>query len=637
MFGQGNFVTGCNYWASHAGTEMWHDWRPDIVEADFVRLEALRLQVVRIFPLWPNFQPLHMLYGCSNTQRELSWPDCREVPVDADGIRSGVDPVMLERFRFVCDCAQRHRLKLGIGLVTGWMSGRLFAPPAFADRNLLTDPEVIRWQLKLVKRVVGEFCDHPAIAFWGIGNECNCLSPADRQESNLWASIMADAIRVADHKRHPIAAGMHSLVPVPALAGGRDGGWTIQDMGEIFDALTTHPYPAFTPHASVDRVNGFKNVFHATAESHFFGDIGHKPCIAEELGTLSPMIAAEQPAADYLRNTMFQLWSHDCEGLLWWCAFDQLELERPPYRWCALERELGLIRNDGSVKPVGEVMREFAGFLEHLPFERLPRFRTDAVCVLTEGQDSWRAAWGAWCLAKQAGFDLEFQYCDEALREADLYLVPSVAGMTALPRPLSQALLERARAGATVYFSHDNALLSPFEPAFGVEALGRTVVPGEAVLRFEAETLPVCYDCHLQLRATTAEVLATEADGNVVLACNRYGAGMIYFLSVPLEKHFIETPQSWNTPYWKFYSRIAKKQLARRLFHSGNPLVTATEHHFDSTHAAVAVVNNSDAPAACNGFRCRDGVRVTGIYPAGLSELVPATGMVLLLETGPTA
>ena len=29
------FFVGCNYWASHAGTNMWRDWSAESVEADF--------------------------------------------------------------------------------------------------------------------------------------------------------------------------------------------------------------------------------------------------------------------------------------------------------------------------------------------------------------------------------------------------------------------------------------------------------------------------------------------------------------------------------------------------------------------------------------------------------------------------
>ena len=66
LFDLGKFFTGCNYWASHAGTNMWHDWRPDIVEQDFKALSEANIKVLRIFPLWSDFQPLRMhRSGCS--------------------------------------------------------------------------------------------------------------------------------------------------------------------------------------------------------------------------------------------------------------------------------------------------------------------------------------------------------------------------------------------------------------------------------------------------------------------------------------------------------------------------------------------------------------------------------------------
>ena len=34
-FESGRFYVGCNYWASHAGTYMWRNWRPEIVRQDF--------------------------------------------------------------------------------------------------------------------------------------------------------------------------------------------------------------------------------------------------------------------------------------------------------------------------------------------------------------------------------------------------------------------------------------------------------------------------------------------------------------------------------------------------------------------------------------------------------------------------
>ena len=57
------FFVGCNYWASHAGTAMWRDWRPEVVEADFRLLAENGVEVARVFPLWPDFQPIQALTG----------------------------------------------------------------------------------------------------------------------------------------------------------------------------------------------------------------------------------------------------------------------------------------------------------------------------------------------------------------------------------------------------------------------------------------------------------------------------------------------------------------------------------------------------------------------------------------------
>ena len=62
-----------------------------------------------------------------------------------------------------------------------------------------------------------------------------------------------------------------------------------------------------------------------------------------------------------------------------------------------------------------------------------PRTR-QAVCILTAGQDHWGVAYSTFVLAKQAGFDLEFQYATQPIREADLYLLPCLSGHAMISR-----------------------------------------------------------------------------------------------------------------------------------------------------------------------------------------------------------
>lgn len=595
-FGKQNFQIGCNYWASHAGTNMWHDWRPEIVEDDFKKLSALKLEIVRIFPMWPDFQPLDLLCRGSNVPYELRWKGEEPIPFDEDGNQSGVDPEMLERFKFVCDCAEKYNLKLGVGLVTGWMSGRMYAPRAFSHSNLLRDPMVIRWQLRMVKRIVSKFRDHKAIAFWGIGNECNCLDKANRHEGALWAETITDAIRSCDPTR-PVVAGMHGLVPqavsspnlTPSAAN-----WSIQDMGEIFDCLTVHPYPSFTPYMAIDRLTGIKNVFHASAEAHLYGDIAKKPCVAEELGTLAPNWGNEQTAANYLRNTLLNLWAHDCEGLYWWCGFDQLNLEHPPYQWCGVERELGLYRNDGSCKEVGKVLRTFADMREKLPFKNLPKFRKDAICVLNEEHDAWKIGLGTWTLAKQAGFDIEFQYEDEPIRDSKVYIVPSLCGLNNMPKDRYTELFKKVEDGATLYVSFDGASIAQFEKNFGMTVETQEGFAGSADIELSGGKLPFSFNWRLTMAPCGAEVLLRDCDNRAVLSKFAYGKGTVYFMSYPVEKHIVMNNGAADKPYYEIYRMWAAEVLDSREFTTDVHNLTVTIHKIDEKSAYAVVVNNND-------------------------------------------
>jgi len=60
---RGTFFVGLNYWASHAGTEMWSNWNAKIVEEDLKKIKSVNISVLRVFPLWSDFQPLKGQYA----------------------------------------------------------------------------------------------------------------------------------------------------------------------------------------------------------------------------------------------------------------------------------------------------------------------------------------------------------------------------------------------------------------------------------------------------------------------------------------------------------------------------------------------------------------------------------------------
>lgn len=610
----GRFGTGCNYWASHAGTAMWHDWNPETIERDFRCLAEYGLTYLRVFPLWPDFQPLHRLYGVRNKQVELRFGE--EPLPDTPAGRAGVDETMMERFSFLADCAEKSGLRLIVGLVTGWMSGRMFAPPAFAETNVLTGHEAIRWQVRFVRCFVSRMAAHPAILAWDLGNECNCMGTVENSgDAWNWTNSIAAAIRLEDNS-HPVVSGMHGL-KVESSAP-----WRIADQAELTDVLTTHPYPLFTPHCNRERLNSIRSILHSTAESCLYSDIGDRPCLVEELGSFGPPFAGDKVAAKYLKAVLFSCWAHDLRGLLWWCGFDQDQLAHPPYDWFSMERELGLFTTDCRAKPVAQVLKEFAAFTGRPDIGPLPPRRTDAVCLLTKGQDNWGAAFGAFILSKQAGFDIEFRDATGTLPDSDIYLMPSISLMQVLPRHRWLELIGRVKNGARLFVSSDNGVLQPFNELFGVDIEYSCREPRETAFRIEEieHEFRMHVEWRQPLEALKAGVLGRDGGGRPVFTRCKCGQGELFYLNLPMEQWLVETPGAFYgasaQPFYKIYELFFRMAGGRRVIAKSHPDVGITEH-FTDERTMIAVIINYNPEAVEPQLSFSDGWRLDSVLYGG--------------------
>ena len=104
---------GCNYWASHAGVRMWSQWNETVVRQDFERMAEAGIQSVRVFPLWPDFQPLELAAGCQNRPRLLQF---RGGPLPEhlrDGADGGPGPLA-----GLATCLARARAQGWAGMLT---------------------------------------------------------------------------------------------------------------------------------------------------------------------------------------------------------------------------------------------------------------------------------------------------------------------------------------------------------------------------------------------------------------------------------------------------------------------------------------------------------------------------------------
>jgi len=623
MIKEGEFLTGCNYWASHAGMYMWRNWKPAQVEKDVADLAAHGVNVMRVFPLWPDFQPLERLARYAGEDRGLS---------QADGPfanEAGVNEEMMRRFRFLCDTAAKHDVRLVVGLVTGWMSGRMFNPTAFNGRNLITDHETVVWQTKFVKHFVRHMKDHPAILAWDLGNECECLAKdLTASDTWVWMHAITSAIRSEDARR-PIVSGFNSR------AHRRNQAWNARQVGEHLDELCTHPYPLFTPMGSADPFDTLRGECLAAAESLFNGGLAGRHCFVEEAGDLGRCTCSEERAAKAMRCAMATSWATGLGAYVWWCAFEQDHLRFAPYTWNGIERELGLFDNRRLPKPALKEMKAFRAFFDALPPElkRLPARKAEAMVLVSAVEEAWPQSFAACLLAKQAGFEVSFAYADAPLPPAKLYIVPAGKGCDPYEYETWLAVLDAAEKGATVLLTNGNNMRhSGIRAATGLEIDSFCSQPSGGAFELKAfpgRRIDWTNTTTIRTVARACDEVLAEDRGNVMMSVKRRGKGKVVFLNFPVETACIGRGDAFRgtqvRPFYLVYRQAAETAgLFGRIDKGADfPSVGVTEHALPDGGTAVVAVNYDEKPVTCPLLRAGKVARVVRgrVSPEGVAEL----------------
>lgn len=594
----GGFRIGCNYWASHAGVKMWSRWNAAQVEKDLDALADNGISVLRIFPLWPDFQPLTARYEWAGTFREWAQNDG---PLNNPAC---VDDEMMRRFRDFCRMAERRNMKLVVGLLTGWMSGRLFAPPALERLNLVTDPTARMWEVRFVRHFVRETKDCAAIAAWDLGNECNCLGKTDsRSEAWSWLYEISSAIRLEDSSR-PVVGGMHSLASSPNAT------WNLRDQGELVDVLTTHPYPLWTPDMNYEPLNSLRNGLHASAESLFYAGVSGRPCFPEEAGDMGRNVCSETRAAGNVRNALFTSWANGLGAFVWWCAFDYGHLDFPPYTWTAVECDLGLLGKDYREKPVLKEMHDFSMFLKTFPHAKLPKRRIDAVCLASERGAAFPQSFGAFALSRQAGFDIEFVGAEGGLPESGFYIMPSGEGYDAYSVDAWRRVLSNVNGGATLLVTKgDRMALANFREATGNE-LDYSAKDAPSELNFELAAFPgrairVKRSSTIRVLPRESKSIGVEKNGDAMVTIANYGKGRVMVVNAAIEREsFLGTGAYFGegiNPLYLVYREAAKIAGVKRIVEKSEfcPNVGLTEHKAPDGAIVVVAVNYNPVEIAC--------------------------------------
>lgn len=602
------FILGCNYWASDSGTEMWRNWSEDTVRKDFAQLSENGVKYLRVFPVWRDFQPVCPLFDIHGKIREYR--------INEDKLSENkyyLDESMLVKFEKFCDIAHEFGLKLVVGLITGWMSGRLFVPPAVYGKNLYTDPVALRFEFKFIEGFVSRMKNKTAIYAWDLGNECNCMSENDSYEAaEMWTGAISNAIRANDHERQVIS-GMHGL--------SVEGAWRIDGQAAYTDMLTTHPYPYFVPHCSKDSFSSMRTLLHGTCETKYYADISGKPCLVEEIGTLGPMMCDDEAAANFLKLNMFSNWVNGSTGVMWWCSSDFTTLETAPYSWNMCEVELGMIDKDRRAKPVLKEMNKFSKWLETIDFE-LPKAKEDAVCLLTDGQDQWGVAYMSYLLAKQAKVNLKFAYAGENIPQSDVYLLPSVNSIHIMPSYKFKELKNKVYDGAVLYISNNDSIISEFSDLTGVLINDSKTTGDFGEFSLNEKEMFYSRNRNYFVTAEKARVLCCDRCGNPLITVCEYGKGKVYYVNFPLENMLIDTADAHNTELYEIYRMVFAEKIEEHIADSHCKFIGITEHTADENTAYIALINYSGITVNTD-LKIKPGYLVEDVIFGDINKMMP--------------
>ena len=536
-----NFVIGCNYWASNAGMYMWKNFDINVVEKDFAFLSYYGVDTVRVFPLWPDFQPISEMFVSNKVFTER----IGDIPIETFG---GLDKRQIDNFSTLLDLAEKYGLKVIVSLITGWMSGRLFYPEMLMNENPLTSPKAIIWETRFISEFITYFKNRNCIIAWEPGNECNVLDGTlpncgvTPEQAELWLLTITNAIRAADNTR-PVYAGMHGL--------GFGGAWNLDMVARYTDMQTTHPYPLFTDFCDIEVITSMRPALHAAAESVFYSSSTNMPCLVEEVGTLGPMVISDDFSPEYLEKSLFSSFQYGTKGYLWWCAFDQNKFDFAPYDNSGLERNLGLAYGNDEPKPILKKMREMkkviSGIGEPAPYEK------DIEVILVNDEDAWKNAYGAFCLAAQAGLSVGFSYKSHNFKKARNYIIPCIKSDTNLK--FLPSLLNEIENGANLLITYDGGHLGEFERLTGLKVKGREGVLKQKSFSIDGSFISINVSADLLLVADKSEILI-ENDGNIILSKNKVGKGYVYFLNCALENTYTQSYNSQNSDFYRVYNYV---------------------------------------------------------------------------------
>ncbi|GAA1976321.1 glycoside hydrolase 5 family protein [Kitasatospora viridis] len=346
---------GVNYTPSRGWFHHWLDFDLDPVRRDLDAIAALGLDHLRVFPLWPLFQPNRTL----------------------------IRPRALEQLAALVDAAGERGLDVAVDGLQGHLSSFDFLPSwttTWHRRNLFTDPDVVGAQAAYLEALAGALAERPNFLGLTVGNEVNQFSgdphPDPDRITPAQAADWLTRLLAACERGAP--GRLHLHASYDAAFYQDDHPFTPAHSARLGAVTAVHSwvFNGTAQRYGADSVAGAQHAAYLVELSKAWAGQPHRPVWLQEVGAPAPHVAADR-AGEFTRRTVAAVLDcPDLWGVTWWCSHD---VDRSLADFPELEYSLGLLTTEQRVKPAG---RALAGALAAARDDwHPPRPRTTALVL----------------------------------------------------------------------------------------------------------------------------------------------------------------------------------------------------------------------------------------------------------------
>ncbi|MGD0050492.1 MAG: hypothetical protein ABSD03_01585 [Vulcanimicrobiaceae bacterium] len=347
------FLLGVNYWPRRSAMYMWERFDLGEIREDMKHIKGLGLDLVRFFLRWDDFQPTPnrmdpaMLRRFDTMMQTIADAGLRAMPTLFCGHMSGVN--WLPAWSLDPNTPHGRFRTVAHGNVSPYGIGDFYHDPALLDAQ------------ELFARSVGERArGHQALYAWDLGNEfTNLREPQTPEDAAQWSARLTGAL--IETSGGIVTGGTHGedveidrhLRPSSVSAP-----WAI---------ATMHGYSVYAGFAR-DRLDTEVVPFYAqlmqsfTGKPLLFSEFGNPACPpgAQTVGSFECL--DEDEMAAYAYTVLVRLHAIGTIGAMWWCWSDYASALAtvPPCDKASHELYFGMIRADGSERPVARLLAQYA-------------------------------------------------------------------------------------------------------------------------------------------------------------------------------------------------------------------------------------------------------------------------------------